>query len=231
MAQGLPLRFQNLSVLGGQEDHAVETLASTLYDGLSLGALRRAFAGKAVERDGGESVLVGGIDGLVNQVRCLSTCRVGCRKLMQSNQGELLLILGPPTCNAGILLRALSSPSDLHLSSDSHIDYGLLPSSIVSRPRPFASTSDAGRLRGKVVLLNQHDVHFASLSVKTSLLAGALAKTPKTRGGLSRREWATLHLQSLIEAVGLSHALDTKIGSASVQGLVSLPLDIGLDRY
>lgn len=136
-----------------------------------------------------------------------------------SCQGELLLIVGPPTSNASVLLRALSAPNDLELAPSSQLDYGLLPPSAVSRPALFAK-SDDGRLRSEVVYLGEHDVHFATLTLLESLMPGSLAKTPRNRDpGVSRFEYARTHLEALVGALGLSHAMGTKIGSPLVRGL------------
>lgn len=202
---GLPLRFINLSVFDNVEsDQLVVTLGSSLLDLVTLGTLRRALKGKDREkekRSEEETYAVKGIDGIVNQ-------------------GETLLILGPPTSNAAVLLRALSSPSDLQLSPSSHLDYGLIPIDRVVQPPPFSSDLDAGRLRSEVVFLSEHDVHFAALSVEDSFLPASLAKTPRSTP--SPQQWAKTQMESLLASVGLSHTLKTKVGSASVQGLVRL---------
>lgn len=68
--------------------------------------------------------------------------------------------------------------------------------------------------------MGEHDVHFATLSLKASMLPGSRAKTPRVRPeGWSRKEWAERKLLSLVDSLGLSHALGTKVGSPLVRGL------------
>ena len=58
--------------------------------------------------------------------------------------------------------------------------------------------------------MGEHDVHFATLSLKASMLPGSRAKTPRVRPeGWSRKEWAERKLLSLVDSLGLSHALGT----------------------
>ena len=135
----------------------------------------------------------------------------------------MLLIVGPPTSNASVLLQALTSPSDLPISSTSELDYGLLPPSTVQRPSFFRrSPKDAGLLRSQIVYMGEHDVHFATLSLRSSMMPGSLAKAPSLRArldGSSRKQWAESRLGKLVDAVGLSHAMGTKVGSPLVRGL------------
>lgn len=138
-------------------------------------------------------------------------------------QGELLLIIGPPSSNTSILLQALTSGEDVKLDETSKIDYGLLSPATVHRPAFFKPSHDnAGLLRSQIVYMNENDVHFATLSLKSSMMPGSLAKAPSGRArgkGTSRRQWAESRLNKLVDAVGLGHAMGTKVGSPLVRGL------------
>ncbi|GAA5972654.1 hypothetical protein JCM11641_002957 [Rhodosporidiobolus odoratus] len=212
---GLPLRFDNLSVPdpGGNSgaDVLAPNLVDSLLDAFTLGSLRRQvrgiWPGAKHER---AKMLVSGVEGVVNQ-------------------GELLLILGPPTSNASHLLRALSISADVPLSPDSKLDYGLIDSSAAARPS-FLPTSTpmsekgttSPTVRSQVVYLDDRDVHFATLSLQSSLSPAAHAKTPSAASradGSTRSQWASSLLKSVVDAVGLSHALDTAVGNPLVRGL------------
>ncbi|SCZ90578.1 BZ3500_MvSof-1268-A1-R1_Chr1-3g02077 [Microbotryum saponariae] len=232
LPHGLPIRFSRLSVPsssspllgtpagGGTSEALVATLGSAMIDLISLGPVRRVVRSTINQRhraqeDPGTTLsererrdrtrsIVAGVEGVVHQ-------------------GEMLLIVGPPPANVSTLLRALSSPSDLPISASSHLDYGQLPPSTVNRPSiipPYPA--NAGKLRSQVVYMNDNDVHFATLSLRNSMLPGSLAKTPGTRArldGSTRRQWADSQLNRHVDAMGLSHAMGTKVGSPVVRGL------------
>ncbi|KAI5478137.1 ABC drug exporter AtrF [Pseudohyphozyma bogoriensis] len=185
---GLPLRFSNLAIPApvghSRDEELLQTLGSSALDVVTLGPLRRSItnavdAGKAKGAGGRskEALLIDGVEGVVHQ-------------------GELLLLIGPPAAPTSTLLRALSSPSDIHLSSTSKIDYGLLD--LPSTPL----------LRSEVVYLDAHDVHFASLPLLSSIGPSAASL------GLPHDR-----LDELIQALGLGHATGTKIGSPLSAGL------------
>ncbi|BGP04521.1 hypothetical protein JCM10049v2_000323 [Rhodotorula toruloides] len=211
LPHGLPLRFHSLDVPdpGGRSggDALVDDLANSFVDTVTLGPLRRAFSGLRGRGRGAEraKVLVGGVEGVVHQ-------------------GELLLVIGPPTSNASILVRALSCCSDLPLSPSSHLDYGLVDHSHANRLTLTSSLARSGtgerNLRSQVVFMDDRDVHFASLSLEATLKPVSHAKTPEHRqDGSTRREWAEAKMRSIVEAMGLSHAYTTAVGSPLVRGL------------
>ncbi|GAA5828180.1 hypothetical protein JCM11251_002621 [Rhodosporidiobolus azoricus] len=217
LPHGLPLRFLNLAVpdhhSASKGDHLVPDLLQTLKDAATLGPLRRAMGTVLPHKHHGkEKMLVSGVEGVVNQ-------------------GEMLLVIGPPTSNASTLVRALSHSSDFPLSSHSHLDYGLIDHSAAARPRLFpssltshnASADEDGNernLRSQVVFMDDRDVHFATLSLESTLRPVAHAKTPEHRpDGSSRSQWAEGKLKSVVDALGLGHALGTAVGNPLVRGL------------
>lgn len=141
-------------------------------------------------------------------------------EFLVASQGELLLVIGPPTSNASILVRALSCCSDLPLSPSAHLDYGLVDHSHANRPTLAGSGTGARNLRSQVVFMDDRDVHFASLSLEATLAPVSHAKTPEHRpDGSTRREWAEAKMRSIVDAMGLSHAYTTAVGSPLVRGL------------
>ncbi|KAK4057655.1 hypothetical protein OIO90_001303 [Microbotryomycetes sp. JL221] len=211
LPHGLPVRFSNLAVpeSRGQSGNEalVTTLGSALLDVVTLGPAKRAAQSLlGWTNDDRDKCTIAGIEGIVDQ-------------------GEMLLIVGPPSSHASTLLRALTSPSDLPMTEFTRIDYGLLPPSAVKRPRLSLTkqkAKNAGILRSQIVFMSEHDVHFALLSVKASMMPASLAKAPSGQmrpDGVGRRQWATTRLNKLVEAMGLGHAMDTKVGSPLVRGL------------
>jgi ATP-binding cassette subfamily G (WHITE) protein 2 (SNQ2) len=135
-------------------------------------------------------------------------------------QGELLLVIGPPTSNASTLVRALSTTSELPLSPESSLDYGLVDHSAAERPHLSSSFKHEGNLRSQVVYMDDRDIHFATLSLESTLRPVAHSKTPaKRQDGSTRSQWAEGKMRSVVEALGLSRALGTAVGSPLVRGL------------
>lgn len=136
-------------------------------------------------------------------------------------------MIGPPTANASILVQALSCSDDLPLSASSHLDYGLVPHTTAARPRLVGglrrNAQDVGAgasLRPQIVYMDERDMHFALLSLEGTLRPDGEAKTPEFRPDNSTRgEWAARKVRSVTDALGLSHALSTAVGSPLVRGL------------
>ncbi|GAA5993865.1 hypothetical protein JCM5350_006822 [Sporobolomyces pararoseus] len=207
---GLPLRFSNLSIPdpGGRagSDVLVDTVASSLMDLATLGPLRRVI--NAARRPGGrsakgkEKLLIDQVEGIVHQ-------------------GELLLVLGPPTSNASVLVRGLSCCTELPLSESSQLDFGQLPPSAAQRPTLATLTERRPHnIRSSIVHMDDRDVHFAALSLRSTLLPVSHSKTPRHRqDGSTRQQWAQERMQSVADDLGLGHALDTPAGNPMVRGL------------
>ncbi|GAA6061045.1 hypothetical protein JCM10212_004619 [Sporobolomyces blumeae] len=210
LPHGLPLRFSNLSIPdpGGRagSDVLVETLSSSLFDLATLGPLRRVLKAARKPRRRGDKanshLLVADVEGIVNQ-------------------GELLLVLGPPTSNASVLVRGLSCCTELPLSDSSQLDYGLLPPSAARRPT-LATLAERRKdnIRSSIVHMDDRDVHFATLSLRSTLSPVSHAKTPRNRqDGSTRAQWAEEKMNSVVDELGLGHAIETPVGSPLVRGL------------
>ncbi|KAL8286284.1 hypothetical protein RQP46_004772 [Phenoliferia psychrophenolica] len=202
---GLPIRMANLAVPASSEQQAdalQPTLADSLTDIATGGPFRRAVVSLfSSGRPRNSKLLIGNVDAVLHQ-------------------GEMLLIAGPPTANASTLLRALSCSADLPLSETSLLDFGLLPPSRFARGTPFSPASENGSLRSELVFMNEHDAHFATLSLADTLMPAARAKTPRVRdAGTSRKAWARAEFEGVVESVQLTHAVGTSVGSPAVRGL------------
>lgn len=233
---GLPLRFSNLSIPdpGGRSgsDVLVDTVASSMLDLATLGPFRRVIESARRSSAKGKrgkqkaKVLVDQVEGIVHQVsstldRAASRTGQLIVSLSLSLQGELLLVLGPPTSNASVLVRGLSCCTELPLSDASQLDYGLLPPSAARRPT-LATLAERRphNIRSSIVHLDDRDVHFAALSLRSTLRPAAHAKTPRARqDGSTRDQWAHEQVQTVVDELGLAHALDTPVGNPMVRGL------------
>ena len=68
--------------------------------------------------------------------------------------------------------------------------------------------------------MDDRDVHFATLSLKSSLLPVSHSKTPRNRqDGSTRKQWAEEKMNAVVDELGLSHALETPVGNPMVRGL------------
>jgi ABC-type multidrug transport system ATPase subunit len=74
--------------------------------------------------------------------------------------------------------------------------------------------------RGEMIYQAETDVHFPHLTVGQTLMFAALARTPKNRlPGVTRKRYAE-HVRDVVMAVfGLSHTVDTKLGSDYIRGV------------
>ncbi|KAM0755503.1 catalytic activity: RhaA is able to hydrolyze alpha-1 [Meredithblackwellia eburnea MCA 4105] len=214
---GLPIRIQNLSIPATEQadtDQLVTTLATSIGNILTAKSLRSAITTLLFKpQQDNKNLLVAGVDAVLNQ-------------------GEMLLLIGPPSSNTSILLRALSCTKDLPLSETSILDFGLLPPSSFTRSSPFSikkSASEPGSLRSELVFMNQHDLHFATLSLQDSLLPVARAKTPSHSNtpnsplspspSPSTTLSPSVQFSQTVNSLGLSHAHQTPIGSPLIRGL------------
>ncbi|KAK4704462.1 hypothetical protein P7C70_g1739, partial [Phenoliferia sp. Uapishka_3] len=221
---GLPIRIQNLAVPASSEhqaDSLSQTLVGTILNAATARPLRRAaLAMLSKRKERFAKLLVGNVDAVLHQVGPRLDIRLAMVAHSQHEQGEMMLLVGPPTSNTSTLLRALSCTPDLPFSETTLLDFGLLPPSRFARAPLLSTSSEDGALRSEVVFMNEHDSHFATLSLHDSLMPAAKAKTPRTRDrGVFREEWAKAEFEGVVDSVGLSHAVGTKVGSPAVRGL------------
>jgi len=188
---GLPIRFSNFSIPANDADQVLlSTLGSQLAEVVSLAKVRR-WARTRVAPEQEKTFVIDSLDGIVHQ-------------------GEMLLVVGPPSAHPTAFVRALGCAPDVSLSSDTGLDFGLLTPDQIRH----------GKLRAEVTYLGQEDAHFAALSLKASLTPAAQAKAPRAAlRGESRHQWAARQLGRLTEQLSLGHALKTKVGSSTALGL------------
>lgn len=77
-----------------------------------------------------------------------------------------------------------------------------------------------GHFRGEIVYQAETDIHFPHLTVGQTLLLAALASTPKNRlPGVSRQLYAQTLRDVVMAIFGISHTINTKVGSDLVRGV------------
>ncbi|CAK7210420.1 Multidrug resistance protein [Sporothrix eucalyptigena] len=131
--------------------------------------------------------------------------------------GEMLLVLGRPGSGVTTLLKTLAGETDgLALGDTSTVSYQGIPLHVMR-----------SRFRGEVLYQAETDVHFPQLTVGQTLLFAAEARTPRLRpflpgvadANISRKEYAR-HLRDVVMALfGISHTVDTRVGSDLVRGV------------
>lgn len=74
--------------------------------------------------------------------------------------------------------------------------------------------------RGEIVYNAEHDIHFPHLTVGQTLMFAALARTPRNRVlGVTREQYARHTRDVTMATLGLSHTVNTKVGSDLVRGV------------
>jgi ABC-type multidrug transport system ATPase subunit len=125
--------------------------------------------------------------------------------------GEMLLVLGRPGSGCSTLLKAMSGDTHgLIVDSDSKINY-----------QGISAEQMHKQFRGEAIYMAETDVHFPHLTVGQTLLFAAKARAPRdlTFPRVTREMYAQ-HMRDVIMATfGLSHTINTNVGSDLVKGV------------
>jgi ATP-binding cassette, subfamily G (WHITE), member 2, PDR len=127
------------------------------------------------------------------------------------DRGEMLLVLGRPGSGCSTLLKAISG--DTHgffVAPESRVNYQGIPAGQMH-----------GKFRGEAIYMAETDIHFPHLTVGQTLLFAAKARAPRdgTFLGVTREMYAE-HMRDVVMATfGLSHTIDTNVGSDLVKGV------------
>lgn len=124
--------------------------------------------------------------------------------------GELCVVLGRPGAGCSTFLRTIASQTyGFNLDSNTQISYmGLTPHEV------------SKTYRGDVTYCAESELHFPTLTVGDTLGFASAMKTPSNRfEGMSRDKFS-LYVRDLVMAIfGLSHTVNTKVGSDLVRGV------------
>lgn len=125
--------------------------------------------------------------------------------------GELLLVLGRPGSGCSSLLKTISGDTyGFFIGEESEINY-----------QGISVAQMHSQFRGEAIYMAENDVHFPQLTVGDTLLFAAKARAPRdnTIPGVSRELYAR-HMRDVIMATfGLTHTINTNVGSALVPGV------------
>ena len=124
--------------------------------------------------------------------------------------GELLMVLGRPGAGCSTFLRTMASQTfGFKLSKDSVINYqGIAPSEI------------SNHYRSSVTYCAETETHYPQLTVGQTLMFAARLSTPHNRfPGVSRKEFAKYNRDIAMAQFGLSHTVNTRVGSDLIRGV------------
>jgi len=121
---------------------------------------------------------------------------------------EMLLVLGSPGSGCSTLLKTLSNQRKEYYSVTGDVHYdSLTPEDI------------RDHFRGDVQYCPEDDIHFPTLTVDQTIRFAATSRTPRSRWGNSRDEFADASTMVLETVFGLRHARNTPVGDAAVRGV------------
>ena len=124
--------------------------------------------------------------------------------------GELLMVLGRPGAGCSTFLRTMAAQTfGFKVSNDSIINYqGVKPDEI------------ANHYRSSVTYCAETETHYPQLTVGQTLMFAARLSTPHNRfPGVSRQEFAQYSRDIVMAQYGLSHTVNTRVGSDLIRGV------------
>ncbi|KAI4732022.1 putative ABC multidrug transporter [Aureobasidium sp. EXF-10728] len=124
--------------------------------------------------------------------------------------GELLIVLGRPGSGCSTFLKSLCGETHgLHIDEGSNIHYNGVNQKQMMK-----------EFKGEVVYNQEVDKHFPHLTVGQTLEFAASTRTPSHRiRGLSRKEFSAHTAKVIMSVFGLSHTVNTRVGSDFVRGV------------
>ncbi|KIW37521.1 uncharacterized protein PV06_10174 [Exophiala oligosperma] len=125
--------------------------------------------------------------------------------------GEMLLVLGRPGSGCSTFLKAFCNQREGYESVEGDVTYG---------------GTDAKRMkkdfRGEVIYNPEDDLHYATLTVKRTLLFALKCRTPGKESrleGESRADYMAEFLRVVTKLFWIEHTLGTKVGDEFVRGV------------
>lgn len=117
--------------------------------------------------------------------------------------GEMMLVLGRPGSGCSTFLKAVSNNRESFASVEGHVSYGGLPA---DRQKKL--------YRGEVVYNDEDDIHFATLSVWSTLVFALKNKSKKAVKGD-----VPVIANALMKMFGISHTKYTQVGDEYTRGV------------
>ncbi|CAI6338584.1 unnamed protein product [Periconia digitata] len=126
------------------------------------------------------------------------------------NDGELLLVLGPPGSGCTTLLKTIAGETTgLNVSLDTKMNFRGIKTKYVRT-----------RFRGDVLYNAERDVNLPHLTVGETLTFAARARSMRTAPpGLTRSQMEVMSRDVIMSVLGISHTFNTRVGDDFVRGV------------
>lgn len=123
--------------------------------------------------------------------------------------GEMLLVLGRPGAGCTTLLSILANNRLGYEEVTGDVNFGSM------------DPTEAKAYRGQIVMNNEEEVFFPTLSVGNTIDFATRLNAPRQlpQGIKTREEYAQAYKNFLLESVGISHTKNTKVGDAFTRGV------------
>ncbi|KAJ5825703.1 CDR ABC transporter [Penicillium riverlandense] len=125
--------------------------------------------------------------------------------------GEMLLVLGRPGSGCSTFLKVIGNQRSGYESIDGDVRYGGTDSEKMAK-----------NYRSEVLYNPEDDLHYATLSVRDTLLFALKTRTPEKASripGESRKEYQQTFLSAIAKLFWIEHALGTKVGNELIRGV------------
>ncbi|KAL4767698.1 ABC-2 type transporter-domain-containing protein [Aspergillus nidulans var. acristatus] len=125
--------------------------------------------------------------------------------------GELLLVLGRPGSGCSTFLKTIGNQRSGYKSVEGEIHYGGTDADTM-----------VDKYRSEVLYNPEDDLHYATLSVRETLMFALKSRTPDKKSrlpGESRSEYQETFLSTIAKLFWIEHCLGTKVGGEIVRGV------------
>ncbi|KAJ6160946.1 ABC multidrug transporter atrF [Penicillium chermesinum] len=125
--------------------------------------------------------------------------------------GEMLLVLGRPGSGCSTFLKVLGNQRSGYESIEGDVHYGGTDSETMTKD-----------YRSEVSYNPEDDLHYATLTVRETLLFALKTRTPDQQSripGESRKDYQETFLSAIAKLFWIEHALGTKVGNELIRGI------------
>lgn len=125
--------------------------------------------------------------------------------------GEMLLVLGRPGSGCSTFLKAFCNQREGFEAVEGQVTYGGTDSKIMKK-----------NFRGEVIYNPEDDLHYATLTVKRTLMFALQTRTPGKESrleGESRADYMKEFMRVVTKLFWIEHTLGTKVGDEFVRGV------------
>ncbi|KAJ5899540.1 CDR ABC transporter [Penicillium taxi] len=140
------------------------------------------------------------------EIRTILTDFTGCVR-----PGEMLLVLGRPGSGCSTFLKVLGNQRFGYESIDGDVRYGGTDSETMAK-----------NYRSEVSYNPEDDLHYATLTVRDTLLFALKSRTPDKASripGESRKEYQQTFLSAIAKLFWIEHAMGTRVGNELIRGI------------